>query len=359
MLTSVLTVGTTAVVTGTLAGRLGPDRCGGHMLARRMVNLVSPFCTLAMGVAVPRYVAMAQNDSERRAFLLAGLRTRRRSWPADWRPGHSAAQLGRETPPRQGTGSWPDNRCPLSTSSVTFFGSPALSMIQGHQLARRLSFSRGFSVILGRRRAVFIESAGEPLFHERSLCHAAPTGLVPHPVPIWFGETYADAVLLTRLLLVAAIPHTTYVMLRSIIDPVEHRPVNTINLGIALLGVILASLLALMIGWGAAGLALSTSLGFWLLGALSVCYLRIHFGLIDHRFMPVRLAMVNVVFLLRSLGMAGLLQAQLDGVTLLTFGALVEGMLFLAYCTVMWWLRVWWILEAMKGIFAVAGTSAC
>lgn len=91
------------------------------MLARRMVNLVSPFCTLAMGVAVPRYVAMAQNDSERRAFLLAGLRARRRPWPADWRPGHSAAQLGRETPPWQGTGPWPDNRCPLSTSSVTLF----------------------------------------------------------------------------------------------------------------------------------------------------------------------------------------------------------------------------------------------
>jgi len=45
----VLTVGTTAVVTGTLAGRLGPDRCGGHMLARRMVNLVSPFCRTEAG----------------------------------------------------------------------------------------------------------------------------------------------------------------------------------------------------------------------------------------------------------------------------------------------------------------------
>ena len=43
-------------------------------------------------------------------------------------------------------------------------GSPALSVIQGHQLARRLLFSRGFSVILDRRRAVFIENAGEPLF---------------------------------------------------------------------------------------------------------------------------------------------------------------------------------------------------
>jgi hypothetical protein len=43
-------------------------------------------------------------------------------------------------------------------------GSPALSVIQGHHLARRSSFSRGFSVLLGRRRAVFIESAGEPDF---------------------------------------------------------------------------------------------------------------------------------------------------------------------------------------------------
>ena len=84
---------------------------------------------------------------------------------------------------------------------------------------------------------------------------------------VWLGATYADAVLLARLLLVAVIPYTAYVMLRSIIDAVEQRPVNTINLGIALLGVILASLLALMFGWGAAGLALSTSLGYWLLGA--------------------------------------------------------------------------------------------
>ena len=72
MLTTVLTVGISVVVTGTLAGRLGPDRFGGYMMARRMVGLVFPFCTLTMSVAVPRYVAVAQNDSERRAFLLGG-----------------------------------------------------------------------------------------------------------------------------------------------------------------------------------------------------------------------------------------------------------------------------------------------
>ena len=32
-----------------------------------------------------------------------------------------------------------------------YLGSSALSVIQGHQLARRSSFSRGFSVLLGRK----------------------------------------------------------------------------------------------------------------------------------------------------------------------------------------------------------------
>ena len=86
-------------------------------------------------------------------------------------------------------------------------------------------------------------------------------------------------------------------------------------------------------------------------------YLRSHFGLIDHRFMPVRLAMVNVVFLLPSLGMASLLQTHFGGLVLLA-GVLVEGMLFLAYYTVLWWLRVRWTSEVMKRIFAVAGTSS-
>ena len=51
-----------------------------------------------------------------------------------------------------------------SCQATPKLGSPALSVIQGHHLARRSSFSRGFSVLLGRRRTVFIESAGEPDF---------------------------------------------------------------------------------------------------------------------------------------------------------------------------------------------------
>jgi len=43
-------------------------------------------------------------------------------------------------------------------------GSPALSMIQGRQLARRSPFSSGVSDVPDRRKGVFIESAGGPDF---------------------------------------------------------------------------------------------------------------------------------------------------------------------------------------------------
>jgi hypothetical protein len=45
---------------------------------------------------------------------------------------------------------------------INDLGSPALSVIEGHQLARRPSFFRGFSLIPDRLRGVFIKSAGEP-----------------------------------------------------------------------------------------------------------------------------------------------------------------------------------------------------
>jgi O-antigen/teichoic acid export membrane protein len=170
----------------------------------------------------------------------------------------------------------------------------------------------------------------------------------------WLGDLYADAVPLMRLLLVAVIPYTAHIMLRSFIDAVDHRPVNTINLGIALLGVMLASLLALNFGWGAAGLALSTSLGYWMLAALSVRYLRSHFDLRDHQFMVVKLVMANVVLLLPSLGMAGLLQTYLNRAIILAFAALVEGILFLIFCAVMWRSGARWMSEVMKRIVADA-----
>ena len=49
-------------------------------------------------------------------------------------------------------------------------GSPAFSMIQGRRPAQRFSFSRefqGISRVRHRRRAAFIESAGEPLLWHR------------------------------------------------------------------------------------------------------------------------------------------------------------------------------------------------
>jgi O-antigen/teichoic acid export membrane protein len=171
---------------------------------------------------------------------------------------------------------------------------------------------------------------------------------------VWLGTAYSDAVPLLRILLGAVIPYSAFVMLSSIIDGIEHRPVNTVNVGLSLLGVGLASQVTLTYGWGMMGLALSTSLGFWLLGVLSVGYLWGRFGLVGHHLMPIKLASANAGLLLPSLGAAWLLQSHLGGMALLGCGALIEGMLSLAFCAVMYRLKARWMSEVMKRIVSVS-----
>ena len=130
---------------------------------------------------------------------------------------------------------------------------------------------------------------------------------------VWLGSAYSGAIPLLRVLLLAVIPYSAFVRLRPIINGIEHRPVNTVNLGLSLLGVGLASQATLMSGWGMMGLALSTSLGFWLLAVLSVRYLWGRFGLVGHHLMPIKLASANAGLLLPSLGAAWLLQSHLGG----------------------------------------------
>ena len=80
-----------------------------------------------------------------------------------------------------------------------------------------------------------------------------------------------------------------------------------------------------MFGWGTAGLALATVLGFWVLAASFTRFLRIYyFGLISYRLISIKVVMSNVGLLLSSLAMAVILQADLDGAILWIFGAVVE-----------------------------------
>lgn len=82
-----------------------------------------------------------------------------------------------------------------------------------------------------------------------------------------------------RVLLVALVPYLTYTLLRSVIDGVEERPVNTLNVYAALGFTAVLSVVLAGAGLGGLGLAVASAAGFLLLGALTMRFLRRSLGL--------------------------------------------------------------------------------
>ena len=106
-----------------------------------------------------------------------------------------------------------------------------------------------------------------------------------------------------------------------------------------------------MFGWGTAGLALATVLGFWVLAALSTRFLRIYyFGLISYRLISIKVVMSNVGLLLSSLAMAVILQADFDG---LFFGSWGRSRILFLVLSAIARLKVRWMSELTKRMFAV------
>lgn len=95
----------------------------------------------------------------------------------------------------------------------------------------------------------------------------------PEIILVWLGPDYQDAIPIMRVLILALIPYLSYVMLRSIIDAVEKKAVNTYNLFIALSVVILFASGAYSFGKNVIYLAASVSLGMGILGVMSYSFL--------------------------------------------------------------------------------------
>ncbi len=101
----------------------------------------------------------------------------------------------------------------------------------------------------------------------------------PEIVRVWLGREYAAATPMIRVLLVALVPYLAYTLLRSVIDGMEERPVNTLNLYAALGCTAVLSVGLAGAGLDGLGLAIASALGFLLLGALTFRFLRRSLGL--------------------------------------------------------------------------------
>ena len=144
----------------------------------------------------------------------------------------------------------------------------------------------------------------------------------------WLGSDYQDAIPLMRVLVLSLPAYLGYVMLRSVIDAVEVRAVNTVNIFIGF-GVGSGTGIALAYaGLGVLGLAIGNAAGFVVIGAMSFFCLWKRYRFPQE--MVLRTLLVNGVFLLLAGVAHQWLIAGNDLTSLIcVFG--IEGVLFLGY----------------------------
>jgi O-antigen/teichoic acid export membrane protein len=167
----------------------------------------------------------------------------------------------------------------------------------------------------------------------------------PEIVSVWLGAAYQEAVPTVRVLLIALMPYLGYTLLRSVIDGMNERPVNTWNVYGALACTAVLSLILGVGGAGALGLAVATAIGFVVLGALTFRYLweslrlggaHIHAGAA----VALNLAAALAVLLGRSV-----LLGRLGQPGLLLAGAGLSATCLAVYLFVLRRLEVRWLVE--------------
>ncbi len=92
-------------------------------------------------------------------------------------------------------------------------------------------------------------------------------------IEIWVGVEYMSSILITKILLIALIPYFFYTMLRTLIDAIEVKAINTFNLYPSLALSCAICLVSIYFDFGITGVALGMVSGIWLLGVLTYNYL--------------------------------------------------------------------------------------
>jgi O-antigen/teichoic acid export membrane protein len=159
------------------------------------------------------------------------------------------------------------------------------------------------------------------------------------------GPRYREAIPILRLLLIALMPYLTYVVLRSILDAVEDKAINTFNLLVSL-GVCLgASVVAVYAGLGARGLAIGTVAGFLALGATTLHYLVRTYPFPWRSLRVPEILVLSVASLLLGIPAKLGLESACEGAVLLVGAAVVVTIISVLYLGALWWLGVDWLVE--------------
>lgn len=164
------------------------------------------------------------------------------------------------------------------------------------------------------------------------------------------GPQYQEAIPLIRVILLSLVPYLAYVMLRSVIDAVEERAINTMNLFVALIIALVVGVPVASSGLGVLGLALGTTIGFIILGISTVYYLSQKYEISWQVLRVQETLFLNVSLLL----FAGLLKwgwmTLFPEGSLLVWGGIVLVCVFGIYMFALWQLRFGWLLDLVKRV---------
>ena len=173
-------------------------------------------------------------------------------------------------------------------------------------------------------------------------------------VLVWLGNQYAEAIPLIRILLLALIPYLAFTMLCSIIDAVQKRAVNTLNLYMSFIITLVSSLLFAKMGFGVIGMAIGTTMGFITLGLFTTCYLWRAYRLNDKTIIIKQCLLANTGFIACAFVLKYWFEMTFSGITLISIATPMEGLFLSLYCFTLWKLNARWIVELKNRIVKVS-----
>ena len=172
-------------------------------------------------------------------------------------------------------------------------------------------------------------------------------------VLVLLGQQYTDALPLMRVLLIGLTPFLAYSMLRSIIDAVETKAVNTIFSSVAFVIALAVSFMLGSLGFGIIGLGIGSALGFATLGGLTVRFLWKKYRLNATPIKFTRVLLLNTALILIAVLLRPWLESIFNRASPLVIAGILEGSLTLVYLFILWKWKVKWMTEIEKRISRV------
>jgi len=167
---------------------------------------------------------------------------------------------------------------------------------------------------------------------------------------VWLGPEYIDAVPIMKITILSLGPYLGYVVLRSIVDAIEVRAINTLNISLSLVFATVISIIFIYAGFGTIGLAIGTTMGFAALGIMTSGYLMRRYQISFENFMLQWVILLNILFASLVLLIKKYMASFLSLSNILIIGFIIESILFSFYLYFFYRKNIGWISELKERI---------